>query len=241
VAYIDILGFSEIVKQSATDTSLRDDLAKILSEIGAPRSKDGGGPAGVNFYFQTFSDSIVASSDDSVAGLTFLLIAVNTLATKLLENKLLIRGAITKGDLYHNNEIMFGPAFLEAYEIEKTIAKYPRIVVSKQVYEDHKNSKKMPNAIRLSEDGPPFVDFFDHLEFMLTDDYFGGFGDKTVRKCHEAIQNLLDRSIYNPNHYEKLRWLAIEWNNTIGAKHSETVGKIVFPLQVEFDRRHQNP
>jgi len=33
--------------------------------------------------------------------------------------------------------------------------------------------------------------------------------------CRAVIQNLLDESIYQPSHYEKLRWLSIYWNSTV--------------------------
>ena len=43
------------------------------------------------------------------------------------------RGAIVKGLLYHKDGIIFGPALVEAYNLEKKSAKYPRIIISKEL------------------------------------------------------------------------------------------------------------
>ena len=82
--------------------------------------------------------------------------SITRFALELMQEELLIRGGVAKGELYHKKGVMFGPAFIEAYRIEKTFAKYPRVVLSKQTYEDHKASKLPQGSVGLSEDGPPF-------------------------------------------------------------------------------------
>jgi len=134
VAFIDILGFREIIKRSETDSRLYETLVKTLSEIHAREPIEG--EETVDFQFQTFSDSIVISSASSKMGLAHLLRAICTLTLELMQESLLIRGGIAKGKLYHEKGVMFGPAVIEAYEIEKTIAKYPRVILSKQTYKD---------------------------------------------------------------------------------------------------------
>ncbi len=58
--------------------------------------------------------------------LNFVLIELQNIL--LLKYKILIRGAITSGKLYHNNGVLFGEALVNAYNMEKDKACYPRII-----------------------------------------------------------------------------------------------------------------
>lgn len=233
VAFVDILGFSEIVKRSETNTRLYDALVRTLSAMQARRAIEGAEE--VDFQFQSFSDSVVVSSASSINGLAHLLTAIGVLTLDLMQEALLIRGAVAKGKLYHAKGVMFGPAFIEAYQIEKTITKYPRVVLSKQTYEDHKASSLHRSSIMLSEDGPPCLSIFEPLEHLLSKDDTRIEATEAATRCRIAIQSLLDNSIHNPSHYGKLRWLAIQWNRKIPL----TQERIIFPLEVEFNQRNQ--
>jgi hypothetical protein len=233
VAFIDILGFREIVKRSEADPRLYEALVKTLSEIHAREPL--GGEETVDFQFQTFSDSIVISAASSKIGLAYLLNSIHSLTLGLMQESLLIRGGIAKGKLYHEKGVMFGPAFIQAYEIEQTIANYPRVILSKQTYEDFRASGLEPSSVMLSEDGPPCLNIFGGLKFLLSRDDTRLEATEIATRCRAAIQTLLEESIHNPSHYEKLRWLAIRWNITkLLAEDS-----IIFPLQIEFNQRHQ--
>jgi hypothetical protein len=87
---------------------------------------------------------------------------------------------------------MFGPAFIEAYQIERTVAKYPRVVLSKQTYEDHKASVLEPHPIMLSEDGPPCVSIFEPLEMFMGRDDTRIEATEIATRCRIAIQSLLN-------------------------------------------------
>jgi hypothetical protein len=129
VAFADILGFTEIVKESARDNSPKRQEALVGALIEAGTYYPGlNSPDDIQF--QTFSDAIVMSSASTLTGLMHILFSMADLSIRLLRLGLLLRGAVAKGGLHHNDSIMFGPAFLEAYGIESRIAKYPRIVLS---------------------------------------------------------------------------------------------------------------
>jgi hypothetical protein len=233
VAFIDILGFRETIKRSEADPRLYEALVKTLSEIHAREPFEG--EETVDFQFQTFSDSIVISSAPSKKGLGYMLAAIHRLTLELMQESLLIRGGIAKGKLYHEKGVMFGPAVIEAYEIEKTIAKYPRVILSKQTYKDHRALELESSAVTLSEDGPPCLNIFGGLKFLLSKDDTRLEATEVATKCRAAIQSLLEESIHNPGHYEKLRWLAILWNST----RLFTEDSIIFPFAAEFIQRHQ--
>jgi hypothetical protein len=117
VTFADILGFADIVRKSAQDSSVKrqEALAKALREAASyhPGLNDSD-----DIQFQSFSDSIVMSSASTATGLLHILISMVDLCLRLLREGLLIRGAVAKGSLHHEGSIMFGPAFLEAYSIE---------------------------------------------------------------------------------------------------------------------------
>lgn len=235
VTFADILGFADIVKKSAQDSSQRRYDALVNALIEAGTHHDGLNPAD-DIQFQTFSDSIVMSSASTLTGLLHILSSMADLSIRLLRDGLLIRGAIAKGGLHHKRSIMFGPAFLDAYAIETRIAKYPRIVMSREVHQDFKiieGSLKFPQ-IRLAEDGPPFLHVFAGFGMLNaaepTIEFLNSPEVLDAQRCQRSIQNLLDASIYEPAHYEKLRWLAIYWNSTVANGGGRALEPILLPV-----------
>ena len=47
----------------------------------------------------------------------------------------LFRGGITVGDIVHDDECVFGPGLVRAYELESKVAQYPRFVLDRGVAE----------------------------------------------------------------------------------------------------------
>ena len=236
IAFVDILGFSSIVRQSEHDqTSKRfDALVGALTEIGSHHPSINESD---DFQFQSFSDSVVMSSASTLTGLVQILSSISDLAIRLLKTSLLIRGAIAKGKLYHKQPVIFGPALLDAYSSEVNIAKFPRVVLSREVYEDFQKiagGMKYPQVI-LAEDGPPYLHVFAKFrmlnEVAPTAEFLNSDEVLEAQFCRTAIQNLLDESIYQPSHYEKLLWLSIYWNSTVASQATGgTLKQILAPV-----------
>ncbi len=51
------------------------------------------------------------------------------------EKNVLIRGGIAIGNLYHNDDIVFGKALNDAYYLESECAIFPRIILTEETYE----------------------------------------------------------------------------------------------------------
>jgi len=245
VAFIDILGFSEHVRRSERVADDAQKLINVLNKtartwIGTdlqPTHDD----LGVDFRSTAFSDCIVLSEAVSPKALQYLLFRVSQFALDLLASGFLLRGAIAKGLLHHSERVVFGPAFLNAYDSERNVAKYPRIIVDRGTHEDFLD---LPNAqlnevferfirpdLRHADDGPIFVDIFSGYRIA------GHIPHERVRMigeaCRESIQEKLDRSIHNPAHYEKLRWLAIYWNSV-----RPQTDHVIFPAARDFQKRN---
>jgi hypothetical protein len=223
VAFVDILGFSEIVRQThgATTTTRTEALARTLTEIGASHPSLNESD---DFQFQSFSDSIVMSSSKTFTGLVHIFSSITDLSIRLLTEGLLIRGAVAKGPLYHKQSVIFGPALLDAYGLETNVAMYPRVVLTREVHRDFQgvaSNFEIPRVC-LAEDGPPFLDVLAGFRILNETDPTPEFLNSPeillAQRCQRALQNLVDESIYQPRHYEKLRWLAIYWNGTVASR-----------------------
>ena len=85
-----------------------------------------------------FSDSIVMSAPPKEY--PHLFSNITTIVNFLLSNKIMVRGAVTIGQLHHEKNTIFGKGLTDAYDLESKIAKYPRILIDEKVYEFIKNS-----------------------------------------------------------------------------------------------------
>jgi hypothetical protein len=147
VAFIDILGFSDLVARSLDDAEFLNKLhyaLQIVKNQGrvwmAQAFKDSNNSSEQNktaidamdFRSHTFSDCIVLSQQGSFIVPLFL--SVSQLMMALMDLGVLVRGGISIGPLYHDNNIVFGPALIEAYRLESRVAKSPRILVSGKVH-----------------------------------------------------------------------------------------------------------
>ena len=126
VAFLDILGFSELVKRSEEDVEIRDRIIRALDSIAGfvpgPKMKP-------EVRYTAFSDSVVISGPDDDFGLYAVAEGARMLGKNLLFQGILCRGGITVGFLHHSSDKVFGQGLIDAYLIESQTANYPRVVV----------------------------------------------------------------------------------------------------------------
>jgi hypothetical protein len=120
--------------------------------------------------------------------------------------------------------MVFGKALVDAYRYESEVARYPRIIVVRDVRNDI--VEKMPammNIIKQSDDGPMFLDVLAPIaelgrrakstnvkldEYELeTHTRFLGIKNK--------LQSLYEQAMDTPRHFEKVRWFANYWNERV--------------------------
>jgi hypothetical protein len=146
VAFVDLLGFREALRDSNREDailSLLRRLAAFQGDFFAESHKvENGHQSRLRPAVSTFSDNIVLSypleglaqhalSIDIV--ILFLQNLVAYIAWNAFQSRLLIRGGIAIGNLYHEGGVVFGPALVEAYEIERSVAIYPRVALGPSV------------------------------------------------------------------------------------------------------------
>ncbi len=194
IAFIDILGFKQLVKNEKAQTiaSILDDLHKY-AKIDAERS---------NYDYISsleiayFSDSIVLSCNNST-DYGFIQSLMN-LQIELMRKGIYIRGCITKGELYHKDNYIFGPAIIEAYEEEAKLAKYPRIILGKSY-------NFIGTHFCKDYDGLYFLDPFRYIQDKAWNEAFDM--DQVIRDIITQLNSNIRLYENEKNIYMKFSWL----------------------------------
>ena len=148
IAYIDILGFKEMIDNTidVNGNPIDEEINKIneifdfcektikADTIEEDTTNINAYPSTSNIFY--FSDTIVISfKKDTESGVYYTIKLIQELIYQLIINfEILCRGAIVIGKLYHPSEKrIFGPAFIDAYKLENEQAKYPRIILSEEI------------------------------------------------------------------------------------------------------------
>jgi hypothetical protein len=182
LAYIDFLGFSAAVLRSASP-NLGKAAPAIQRVWGALRfSKEATSPlpelmrqkstlhySKVPPMVTHFSDTIVISvSSRSLLGLVEIIGMIRDLQLHLLDFGFSSRGAIVKGDLIHEHDLIVGPAMIDAHNMEQSCSIYPRVVLAddianmlmKRLISERVDMPR--NFINFDGDGSCYVDYFNH-------------------------------------------------------------------------------
>lgn len=117
--------------------------------------------------------------------------------------------------------MVFGPAFVEAYQLESTVADFPRVIFSRAVREDWMShvaagrfGDKLPLLVEKCNDGPSCIDVFCHVKpngfDLVNQDQPREFG-----QMRAALMNHLDDTAENPAHHRKILWLAKKFNAAV--------------------------
>lgn len=129
IAFIDILGFRELLKDPKNLNLLVEQLTNIKTIF---ESRSHQVDRFLKYDLIQFSDSIIISIDiKDVFDINLALEKISLhICSSMMDFGIVVRGAVTYGDFYFKDNMLISPAFAEAYEIEAKEAKYPRIVIS---------------------------------------------------------------------------------------------------------------
>lgn len=165
IAFLDVLGWKELVAESVRSRVAMRHLAGLqlwgaldqsLTESLARRGEH---------VVTHFSDSIVLSwlaprrPQDRIR----LVLDTAVLVRNYFLNRVFVRGGLTRGRLVHGKNVVFGPALIDAHELESKHARYPRVIVAealaKALFADFKAVQAKVPLIRRDTDGTVFLDF----------------------------------------------------------------------------------
>jgi hypothetical protein len=135
VVFLDILGFSEMVDEAKDDDSKIGSIhtALLTTKVLAGIWRDKGIGAGTESYpvkCDMFSDTVVMSCSVVAPGALFYVVeSIANAQNLLIHQKCFVRGAITVGKHYQEDNLVFGPTLIHAYKMEQNLATWPRVVV----------------------------------------------------------------------------------------------------------------
>lgn len=137
-AFLDILGFKDIVERSVSDRKLLKKLNAMLHSNPGQKAllefsdflpaPDGRPISQRDYRISSFSDSIVVSAP-STEDPTYFLLFLCHFSCFHFEQRFLFRGAALVHHLVHQDDLVFGPSLQRAYELEAEHAIYPRILL----------------------------------------------------------------------------------------------------------------
>jgi hypothetical protein len=213
LVFVDILGWSAMVRRSATDAAVRSDVTKayrrLLDTTRFIQSIEATDPRKENGWAATLlSDSLALSCRPADAA-SLLDHVASDFAYLLVRLGIYVRGAVVLGDLYHRANVIIGPALVQAVELEKA-ACYPRVIV------DESATGAVPDAMTLPDfDGVPVLDY---LAFAFQN---GGQVVTNMQRAREVIEAKLAKDAADPKLAAKHRWLLRHVQDLEDAARSE--------------------
>lgn len=152
VAFLDILGFKEIVNGIESNNSKDNlDLKRIKSILNfmGEETTDPNYFSGLPIYVETedgliekelgdpkltyVSDCIIISAEPTLDGFKGLSRKIHKITADLAFDGVFCRGAITKGKLFHHDKVIFGSSYIKAYKLEEEKAVFPRVIVDPDI------------------------------------------------------------------------------------------------------------
>lgn len=194
VACLDILGFSEYVKNGSFI-----DVWAIFETYFSIEKNMSTAPMGTAFTteemsklkFNLISDTIVISIKKSEnRSLEMLVFAVDIIIHNIMLNSCLpVRGAISEGNFYSNDiDICFwGEALINAHELEKYKSVYPRVIIPPEIFKEYEES--------VSGDDKKYINYLVKLDPVKLDRFY----------IVNYVRYILDRLAVNDEDTEKTR------------------------------------
>lgn len=245
IAFIDILGFKDLVKKSEKDPSIIELIYSFLEYLKDWEKKDkwnlrfleieeDAQKKGVsNFDLRNntnttaFSDSVVVSVkiENNINEMaSTLIVNLAYIGSVLIEKGILFRGGLTIGNIIHtDNGTVFGQGLIDAFMLETRSAKYPRIILSDKLI------KELNYPLEFKECRYPYHQYIERF-----DDGCVGFHQlvsyavlesssemkssqliDSLNKVRKFIVSGLDSSFEKREVFEKYKWLKEQYNQLI--------------------------
>ncbi|WNJ93027.1 hypothetical protein [Bosea sp. 685] len=224
LAFIDFLGFRSKIEQMPRNVEIyeliKENLNEIKSDLVQRKSTQLSSPELGRFggyYYPLeatqFSDSLVLSVEPKAAGVETLIEIVGSLSDRLLMKGLFIRGGIALGWAYHEENIVFGKAMNDAYDIESKKAIFPRVVIDDLIFKKIPDWCKEMNISR-DNDGLLYIKPFTNL-IEIKGNVIAIPDCQQLADARIQIKKSLSSAKNNPKVYAKYHWLGTKFDEHI--------------------------
>lgn len=129
------------------------------------------------------------------------------LQSNLVAEGFFVRGGLSLGSLHVSDHVLFGPALVEAYDLESRAAVHPRIVLSRAAAETQRGTAGGSMLMR-DDDGQTFIDYLGAVVEEPDDPI------PLLRSHRDTVVDRLHGSRRHKRRWEKYRWLG-EYHNAV--------------------------
>jgi len=221
-AFLDVLGFSERIRSSYKDKTAN----KLLQEFHAIFDRR------INrlksevdeslLYFKSFSDNVLLAhprfSEDMESELGFILWSISEYQFEMASKGFFIRGGLSVGPLFVDDNSVYGEALIDAYELESKVAVNPIVIlckntmklVDKHIGYYHGEVAPQVRHVLVNADGRYFINYLS--ECIVETDDGEELDSKSLKKHKEQIEHALIQYAAQPAVFAKFSWLATYHN-----------------------------
>ncbi len=225
ICFMDILGFSELINEYDTDITstvlqdIQESFALAKSQL-LENKNLANTEALRHLKYQTFSDNICISipyfdnENDFLTNFNILSVYVRGFQLIMMSKGIYMRGGISTGSYYADNNIIFSKGLVNAYYLESKKAIYPRVIIDNKIIEkillySHLNIKNygLDHSIIFDWENTAFLksfglhdSFTKQLESTLNDLDFGEDDNisilmNSLTKSVSDMSNVFSKSI----------------------------------------------
>ncbi len=218
VVFLDLLGFKALVEAAEEDKNEHERLQDVLQRLSQTLCIN----PGFGSRFSYFSDCVIITADPTPEALWDVFRSISTLTSNLLQCDVFVRGALTRGGAFHNDQYAYGTAVSRAAMLEQDEVINPMTLLSPEVAQDvasyHPRFRQ-----RLEEDEQPDVNetprhfvhyLMEFAEYHRTPALPGKVSrdvDATRIAFYTSRRLLQDKGKV----LEKAKWFQRYWNRTV--------------------------
>jgi type VI protein secretion system component VasF len=231
VVYLDILGFSARVAKATADgtaNQLLSDLTNALNEAKVDLVIDyeeytAHGIKEAPYAVKMFTDNVVLGfpiRDDGESEFGRMIYILGFWQYTLLRHGFFVRGGVTVGPIYMDDDMVFGKGLLDAYEAETKLARDPRVVLAQSAmdlvhhhlaYYAKVSEAPHNTALLVDADGQMFVNYL-----YLPVDGVEGLPEafiQDIKRHRDLIVERLQEFSGEPSIWSKYAWVGSYHNH----------------------------
>ena len=211
IAHLDILGFKQLITNNSSCEKIAEIFDEINTQYDITENKQVLVPHD-SMRYKVMSDSIVifisASIPDALAAL------IHTCAyfqVRMLRFSppVLIRGAIVKGKIYSEGDVLFGQGLIDAYLIQENYVKYPRVILPMELIDTLSDSQCIKDlfVIGLLFKDYDYVYCIDYLKMFYGFSHPKGTDKELALHISIMLNKCFDESVREKYLYLQSRFL----------------------------------
>lgn len=222
-AFLDVLGFSARIRESYKNKTANKLLQEFHAIFDKRIDKLKSEVDKSLLYFKSFSDNVLLAhprfSEDMESEFGFILWSISEYQFEMALQGFFIRGGLSVGQLFVDDNSVYGAALIDAYELESMVAVNPIVVLcdnTMRLVDQHLtyyHGEWAPQArhVLVNADGRYFINYL-HECVIETDD--GLELDTEALGIHRnQIEHALNQYAKQPSVFAKFSWLAAYHNH----------------------------